>query len=214
MNSRDVNNNPTPQGNRPSREEVVAIYQRAADEDLSHQWIKSQILSLFPTQPDHAPGEGGARSAFGKAQPIDGHFPPMSDLKELLARVEKAEGVDRELDGHIEVAVRWIEAARVGLKPEHRAKWRSNRAGHVSDGFTHYDAGAVTASLDATLALVERVLPGWGFYLRQDKDGCGAALVYPDASRVTPGHETAATPALALLASLLKALIAKENDCG
>lgn len=109
------------------------------------------------------------------AHPLQSHpeRPPMTNphpspsksigavLADLQARVEAATGPDRELDGAIEVAIRWLEAGRVGLKPEHRAPWKSDKFGSVFDVSVSYAAQPFTRSIDAAIALVGRVLPGW-----------------------------------------------------
>lgn len=127
-------------------------------------------------------------------------------LRSLLAKVEGASGPSRALDGEVEVAVRWIEAARCGLKPEHRAKWRSNAAGMVGDGFTEYMAEPYTASLDASLALVERVLPGAEYMIGRRY----AQIDLADQSPTYWAHTE--TAPLATCAALLKALIAQEEE--
>lgn len=72
----------------------------------------------------------------------------------------------------------------------------------------------VTACLDAALALVERVLPGWAWMA-----GCAAgggffcALQETIDDEMTLGGESdsfAKTPALALLTALVSALLAQE----
>jgi hypothetical protein len=53
----------------------------------------------------------------------------------------------------------------------------------------------------------ERALPGWGYFIRRDEDGCNAGLLYPVHNRVTPGcgqHPT--SQAIALLIAALKAI--------
>ena len=128
-----------------------------------------------------------------------------ADLSALIARLEAAEVGSRELDAHVEVAARAFEAAKTGLAREHWAVWRASSSGIVGDGATQYASAPVTTSLDAALALAERVLPGWGFFLRKDKDGCNCGLLYPDAHFVTPGCGSSPTPALALVIAILRA---------
>ena len=68
-------------------------------------------------------------------------------------------------------------------------------------------------SLDAAKALHEAVLPGWGWHIRQDDDGCYASCLYPVYCRVTPGSATAKTPAAAWVAAILRAKHAEgESD--
>ena len=57
----------------------------------------------------------------------------------------------------------------------------------------------------AELAERTRVLPGWGLYLRSDKDGHGAGLTHPEFSRVTPGRvEHKSSLPLAMVAAILR----------
>jgi hypothetical protein len=70
----------------------------------------------------------------------------MTSLYDLRERVRAATGPDRELDGEICIA----------LGGEHNSMWR--RPGEAG----WYGGPAdVTASVDACLALLEKVLPGW-----------------------------------------------------
>lgn len=77
-----------------------------------------------------------------------------------------------------------------------------------------HDMDAVDAfdgSLDAAKALHEAVLPGWGWHIRQDGDGCYASCLYPKHSLVTPGSGESDNPARAWLIATLKALAAQED---
>jgi hypothetical protein len=154
------------------------------------------------------------------------------DLSDLIARVEKAEGPDRELD-----ALVWSE-----FLPRH---------GEGIDGFdlpdgAHYeyeadDRGAVsmyvrladgncrvrarrpaepfTASIDAAVALAGRVLPGWLFGIETFPNDevftpSGAqAFVAEDRSRLDAGygHGEAKTPAIALVLAILRAVQAQRE---
>lgn len=134
----------------------------------------------------------------------------MISLDELLARVEKAEGPDRELDRDLARAFGWTET-------DTGNDWRDvnwNRP----DGFrlpigTLAEPPFFTASLDAALALCERVLPGWSWMLRGASASGGqdfAKLWRP--YQTPPGNDFDAfgkSPPLALLAAMLKALIAQ-----
>lgn len=77
---------------------------------------------------------------------------------ELVARLEVAEAGGRELDAHVDVAARLAEASRTDLAREHWAKWSVSRDFWVEDPHTAYEPGRHTQSLDAALALAERVL--------------------------------------------------------
>lgn len=108
-------------------------------------------------------------------------------LPELLARVEAATGPDPQLDGALDVAL------------------------NGGDGEMY--PARVTSSLDAAVALVERVLPGWRIQLFEDDDGwlCRVKKTSPYglvAGDDLPRHKTAA---LALVAITLRALIAQAE---
>lgn len=139
---------------------------------------------------------------------------------ELVERLEVADRGSRELDGLVEVAIRDVQAARSGLKREHWAKWRSNRDGHISDGHTFYDSAPVTTSIDAALALAERVLPGWQWTLggprekiaKSDDGRPFASLVRAGPEVANEGFVTSPgnTPAVALCIAILKATAASS----
>ena len=141
-----------------------------------------------------------------------------ADLQSLLARVEAASGPDRLLDAEIEVAARWIDAARAGLAPEHRARWRvltGLRVGAVESQGTSYNAKPFTASVDAALALVERVLPGWQWdvgYLPNQPEIGFLAEIWPPGDPVNDVSGAGKTAPLAILAALLKAKIAQGGE--
>ena len=142
------------------------------------------------------------------------------EASELIERLEKATGPDRDLDAALYVALckpkQYPDDLRYYYLPsvstDHMEMcapgtyWLKERSGRSLQ-----TAPAYTASLDAALALVERVLPGWGYFLRHDSDsGYVAALVYPDAFRVTPGATNGANMATALCLALLRASPTEE----
>lgn len=129
------------------------------------------------------------------------HTSSVKVLTELLGRLEAAEGADRELDAELaalgghENAFDGSSLAEVLADPELR-EWA------IAWG----SIPPATDSLDAALALVERVLPGWGIAL-QRMNGWGAAICEtPTADRY---HADAPTPAIALLIALVRALISR-----
>lgn len=137
-------------------------------------------------------------------------------LQALLERVEAASGSDRDLDFDLEVAC---------APPAHAAHWQGQRVrvyeGIPADEYNteHRDyrvkgskdanpAPAYTASIDAAVALVEKMLPGANWRLsRWDKDDFNASIFVPQMFEA----EGLKTPALALIAALLKALISQSN---
>ena len=137
----------------------------------------------------------------------------MTPLEELLERVKGATGPDRELD----------EAIALSLCDEHHFMQLADAPAGVGcemyrfgpRGF--HSALRVTASLDAALALCERVLPGWwpavrclGHYWEAEmsKDTGGRFLLADDVDR----YGTAPTPALALIAAMLSAKLSQDTQ--
>lgn len=134
-------------------------------------------------------------------QPI----PSASALADLKVRVDAATGPDRELDIQI------VGTIREG------APLSEDRLGGLRTGFEPYDAvwPHVTSSLDAALALVERVLPGWGWHCSSPRRGLafeGVLIDFAPIHTVRTGY--GATAPLALLSALLSALIAKATGEG
>jgi hypothetical protein len=139
------------------------------------------------------------------------------DLKGLLERVEGASGPDAVLDRLI------VEALQAsGLCRECWGLGGYNRGdGHRCERCNRTYADPVTDSLDAALALVDRVLPEMGVALGTCFLGSSgprqpwATLSIPSNERVATAtgyrfkHPTylgdAATPALSVLAALLRA---------
>jgi hypothetical protein len=73
-------------------------------------------------------------------------------LSELIERVEKLDGPDRETDFAIYQA----------LRPE-LSEWQDTTKTSADDYWFWMSQREYTASLDAAVALVKRVLPGWGY---------------------------------------------------
>jgi hypothetical protein len=121
----------------------------------------------------------------------------MTDLQSLLSRVEGANGPDRELDCLIAAATDY----RNRFTGELLAEWLEDPA-RRAEAMQWEGVPYVTSSLDAALALCERVLPGEAWGLLQDAlfDN---RVKCSDVSRELP---------LALLTALLRTLIAQEED--
>lgn len=122
----------------------------------------------------------------------------MSGMAELIERLEKATGPDRELDEAIWCAT---EPAIVPLIPH----WTKSQRENLTPRFTD--------SLDAAVALVERCLPGWKKQIFESYSGTWIARVS------SPRRETFSTDymrerapdgspngSIALLLALLRAL--------
>lgn len=150
-------------------------------------------------------------------------------LKSALADLEKASGADRGLDAAVAIAVGYIKeyAERNGEhghirgydgpsgRVPYSAPWWPGRNPWppvgLNDVAIRNEVPEWTASLDATIALVERVLPGWLIAsIGQDDHKAWHA-------ELRKGHITsfstvslagAPTPPLALLTALFRALVA------
>ena len=145
----------------------------------------------------------------------------MSDLRELLKRVEAATGADRELDVRILAALLSDEQLTVKRSPFNGA-WCAYRAdGKLWETPSPFrQNGEITASIDAALVLVERVLPGWSWHIDSEFHGFPAYACL--SSKESNGAEEpwlleyethdakGKTPPLAILAALLRAKIAQE----
>ena len=162
----------------------------------------------------------------------------MSDLPALLERIKNATGPDREVDAAIFDAFpdeRWPRCAYLeencvtlrsfGRNPQFHDGWLTRLRANMEDKYPE-DLPRLTASLDAALALCERKLPGWSWWVgnadtREDdpydrrvtprailKRGETTSLSVHE-KRWFDGH--AATPALALLSALVSALASAEE---
>ena len=126
----------------------------------------------------------------------------MGELQGLLERVEAAPGPDRELDLFI---WRWEH----GFNP-FKASFSDNKD----------PIYPVTTSLEASLALVERVLPTFTVDLTIYRTNGGefrprsVSRLFCPYGEISEHRGDASTPALALLSAMLKALIAKAPDHG
>lgn len=139
----------------------------------------------------------------------------------LLGRVRSASGPDRELDVDLEVLFpfdRTISHSRRPSSVRGKVTFRYN-----SGSSGTYLASRYTASIDAALALVERVLPGWAMLVqripnvptRTQKD-CVADIWMPSMNtrhlRVERAREYHDFLPLAIIASTLVILTQEGND--
>lgn len=148
--------------------------------------------------------------------------PSPTTLRSLLARVEGASGADREIDRALMAIEHAREQRFIGVYDEFNRRVMSDVWVHRATGkwkTTAADGHEFTASVDAALALVERVLPGCGVgfdvnveHGRGDKP-VRAWLNQSEAEWTYDGWPSAVgrTPALAILAALLKALLARQE---
>lgn len=144
-------------------------------------------------------------------------------LRELLERVEAASGPDREID--FDLISTFDEGSYAAREIESFRRWEGEKM--ISEGGPHYWGISywrenfssscpiikLTASLDASIALVERMLPGHGWSVNDYsgvKSGVGCFIHSP----ARCFHETGKTAPLAVLATLLSALISQAEGEG
>lgn len=134
--------------------------------------------------------------------------PAMEKLKELEQRLVAATGADRELD-------LLIGKAFDGVDPRAVIVTAGNYTGAI--GYTDRDQWAVvnlksyTASLDAAVALCERLLPGWHWSV---SDRGLARVSNPNANEFQDDRFDALgnAPALALCLAIVRALLAGKGE--
>lgn len=131
-------------------------------------------------------------------------------IDELIERVEKGEGADRELDGAIHVALFPDSDASRFITGAYRSEWWKFGTPQGLVYRTENGGGGVplpsyTTSLDAVLALIEGKLPGWRWSVEDAGDGRyeGNLFASPTGRRMQTAN--VAFPARALLAAFLRA---------
>lgn len=130
-----------------------------------------------------------------------------ADLSELVERLRKATGPDRELDAAIWLVDEGYEK-RGGFNPS-TVFWTQVQDGFAMEGNSPMrSVPKFTASVDAALALVERVLPGWRH--AHEKRTNGTCIAWVDAADDEPCIPSIAeTIPLAILLSALTAIQSK-----
>lgn len=124
------------------------------------------------------------------------------DLVALRERVRAASGADESLDADIHVALGWTPQIHE-RGDERRVRWAAPDNQLLP---WTWEPSPITASLDAALALVERVLPGWQWHISSARMGQKpeAVLHEPLSRHVQPAY--CATHSLAICDALLSAL--------
>lgn len=133
-------------------------------------------------------------------------------LSELIERVEKLEEPSREVDADIFQAFGGDEWRHAYLKVQEPCGCPHEQA--VEYARERYSP-RYTASLDAAVALTERVLPGFGISIETHPvygDWWDAAIF--DRMPKTVSNARKQTAALALCLALLRRLSAQERDDG
>lgn len=127
----------------------------------------------------------------------------MTERAKLIERLEKAEAGSRELDALVAVAS--------GLATEINPK-NPERVRYIGEHSDFYLAATpVTRSLDAAVALVERLKPGQEWSIGSNQPDIGEPWARIRTAPLRSLEESAATPALALCLALLKALEARDG---
>lgn len=152
----------------------------------------------------------------------------MSELVELLERVKAATGPDRELDFRIHIAVIedvvWPVRDRLGriTNPDYRmSDYLRGYSSVINSDDQDFDFPRYTSSIDAALALTERLLPGCGIVIDREppaKGGAPAGAAVngwigqegPEGRAWEHFDATGETFPLAILGALLSALIAQD----
>lgn len=125
----------------------------------------------------------------------------LSPLQSLIERLEGASGPDREIDAAIAI---WRYPALAAWPRSDRGGWLSPEWGLITPPPDYTD------SVDAALALTERVLPGCRVMIERGFNDEGWAMV--QASPIAPrGMTEGSTPAIAACLALLKAVQAQET---
>lgn len=158
-----------------------------------------------------------------------------ADLPALLERVKAATQADRELDAALFNAL-VDDSGRIAFKVSNWSVEPGSRLDRYHDGWL-YGKGETdkyadnlprySASTDAALELVERLLPGWFvlFNTGSVAPGAGSKVDTRPRAELAEPIETkfgsgvgiraqvhGATPALAILAALLSALISQQGS--
>jgi len=133
----------------------------------------------------------------------------------LLSRLQGLTAPDREVDAEIDTTLFggetvWKQAN--GTMEMYPASRRASKT-HIG-GFANEHVPPVTASLDAAVALCERVLPGWAKGFDGGPKTCIAFVDphdYDDRMFGARYTACAPAPAIALIIAILTALEAREN---
>lgn len=133
----------------------------------------------------------------------------MTELRDLAEMLNAATGASRELDAEIANATGW------------RLVWNdvfdiSVREWVDANGIYKAQENAqpnFTSSIDAALALVERLLPGWEWSVWRCGEVCGATVYNTPKDEIEPSISShAPTAPLSILRALVAALIAQGDE--
>ncbi len=135
----------------------------------------------------------------------------MSQIAELIKRVEGLTGPDREMD------VMVVYAFFPDIGP-YNGQCIGDEPIFWHEPYRKQPCPEFTASLDAVVALIERVRPGWGYAVRKKSidpvsydAGVASPYYWTGEGVEVDANADASTPALALLLALLRSM---EADRG
>lgn len=130
----------------------------------------------------------------------------MTDLTTLIAKLEAATGPDRELDVAISCA---IDGRVLEKRGNDRKEWLylsgTDNCRQDPGVFGQFLSPRFTASIDAAVALAERVLPGWRGSVQFGNFECQVTAYLgsdEDTKEATAAHDM---PAIALVIAMLLA---------
>ena len=128
----------------------------------------------------------------------------MTDLSQLIERLEKAKGPDRELDALIAIKIGGAVRITTGHGTRHQVLWPDNEIAQGGDIEMLPDVPLYTASIDAALTLVPE---GWSFEVRASAVGDkGQANVWHYLKEYHAySQRECASPAIALCIAALRA---------
>ncbi|MGI8390495.1 hypothetical protein [Brucella anthropi] len=121
---------------------------------------------------------------------------------DLITRLSKLDAPDREVDAEIAVLFSGDPDAYV-VRPNEGAMFTHVPGWFATGDNKSHKSQAYTSSVDAAIALAERVLPGHGWFVRNETDASHAGIFIPMTVNVIQGR--AANPATALLITILRA---------
>jgi hypothetical protein len=142
----------------------------------------------------------------------------LATLEALRTRINAATGPDLELDGMIAKLAREIppdaQFMRENIYGQDSNTWYTGGYG----AYVYYNPEPYTALIDAALALVERLLPGWRWGLvhqqgGENSDAMDGYHFWLESPTGNDEHQIGpmATGPTAILAALLTALIAQQK---
>lgn len=146
-------------------------------------------------------------------------------LRDLEKRLSEAKGPDREIDVHLYAAFSDLPikpASSWCVMDKFQFAYTDERKDRRALYLHEDDVPEFTASLDAAVALCERVLPGRGLMIGRGKTRpseplWGVELYADDLVKIGAPYRIIAraeseTPALALCLAIVRALLAKEPE--